>query len=64
MIYFPFLPCYAKSADGRPSKLKPIAALMEHQGRILIIIIFWRSRLQLLLDHFFLVLLFLGRWRV
>ncbi len=38
-IYLPLLPGDAEPANAGTPKLKPVAALVQHQGRILVIVL-------------------------
>jgi hypothetical protein len=63
-IYLPLLPADAEPADGRPTELEPVAAFVQHQRRVFVVIILGWTRLQLFFDEIFLGrLLFLG-WRL
>ena len=59
LVDLPLLPADAEAADRRPSELEPVAALMQHQGGILVVVVLGRTGLQLLLDQLLLGLLFL-----
>ncbi len=60
-VYLPFLPTNAEPPYRRTSELKPIATFMQHKCRILVIVVLWRTRFQLLLYGLF-FLLFFGWW--
>lgn len=60
LVDLPLLAGDAEAADRRAPKLEPETALVQHQGGVLVVTVFWGTGLQLLLDQLFLGLL-LGR---
>lgn len=60
LVDLPLLARDAEAADRRASELEPEAALVQHQGGVLVVTVFWGTGLELLLDELFLGLL-LGR---
>ena len=56
----PLLPANAKAADSGASELEPVAALMKHEGGVLVVVVFGGPGFKLLFEWFFLVVVFLG----
>ena len=58
LVDLPLLAGDAEAADRGTAELEPEAALVEHEGRVLVVTVLWRAGLQLLLDELLLCLLF------